>query len=202
MKLLVLDTETLGLADPRVYDLGYIIYDTETEEVVCSRDYIIKQVYDNNELMQSAYYYNKRPIYEQRLADGYCKKVYWGVALRILEKDLMRYAPDGMWAYNSPFDFKAINKTCQEYNSKVNPAADGILDIMNVIGVITETDDYKEFCRRNGFMTRHKRPQPQRKAETLYRYLTGQTDYIEEHTALEDSKIELEILLKALGLQA
>ena len=47
MKLLVLDTETLGLFNPLVYDLGYLIYDTETEEVLVKRDYIIKQVYDN-----------------------------------------------------------------------------------------------------------------------------------------------------------
>ena len=38
------------------------------------------------------------------------------------------------------------------------------------------------------------------KAETLYRYLTDNVDYEEEHTGLEDSLIELEILLTALAL--
>ena len=202
MKLLVLDTETLGLYDQRIYDLGYVIYDTETESVVCERNYIIKQIFDNLELMQTAYYNNKRPIYEKRLADGYCKRVYWGVALRILEKDLKRYEPDGIWAYNSKFDHRAFEKTCTDLNSKINPVADGIADIMQVIGDITETEDYQEFCRKNGFLTKHKKPRPQRKAETLYRYLNNQTDYIEEHTALADSRIELEILLVALGLIA
>ena len=200
MKLLVLDTETLGLQDQRIYDLGYMIYDTETETVVCERNYIIKQIYDNTELMQTAYYNNKRAIYEQRLADGYCKKVYWGVALRIMEKDLMKYAPDGIWAYNSKFDYRAFEKTCSDLNSKINPVADGIADIMQVIGGITETEEYENFCRENNYLTKHRTPKPQRKAETLYRYLTNQTDYIEEHTALADSRIELEILLVALGL--
>lgn len=202
MKILVLDTETLGLFDQRIYDLGYVIYDSETEKVVCERNYIIKQIFDNRDLMQTAYYNNKRPIYEQRLADGYCKKVYWGVALRILEKDLKRYEPDGIWAYNSRFDQNAFKETCEKLNSKINPVADGITDIMKVIDGITETEDYQEFCRKNGFLTKHKIPQPQRKAETLYRYLNNQTDYIEEHTALADSRIELEILLVALGLIA
>ena len=200
MKILVLDTETLGLFDQRIYDLGYVIYDSETEKVVCERNYIIKQIFDNRDLMQTAYYNNKRPIYEQRLADGYCKKVYWGVALRILEKDLKRYEPDGIWAYNSRFDQNAFKETCEKLNSKINPVADGITDIMKVIDGITETENYQEFCRKNGFLTKHKKPQPQRKAETLYRYLNNQTDYIEEHTALADSRIELEILLVALGL--
>ena len=68
--------------------------------------------------------------------------------------------------------------------------------------VIATTPSYKNFCLENGFVTKHKKPRPQRKAETLYRYLNNQTDYIEEHTALADSRIELEILLVALGLIA
>ena len=84
MKILVLDTETLGLNDRRVYDLGYVIYDTEAKKVCVMRDYIIKQVYDNPRLMATAYYGNKRPIYEERLHTRYCKKVWWGTACRIL----------------------------------------------------------------------------------------------------------------------
>ena len=49
-------------------------------------------------------------------------------------------------------------------------------------------------------MTNHKTPQPQKKAETLYRYLTNNVGYEEEHTGLEDSLIELQILMTALGL--
>ena len=78
--------------------------------------------------------------------------------------------------------------------------ADGIADIMEVISGITETEDYQEFCRLNGFMTKHRRPRPQMKAETLYRYLTKNKDYEEEHTGLEDSLIELAILMTALDL--
>ena len=65
---------------------------------------------------------------------------------------------------------------------------------------ITKSQDYKDFCESNGYMTAHKTPQPQKKAETLYRYLTNNTDFNEEHTGLEDSLIELEILITALGL--
>jgi hypothetical protein len=75
-----------------------------------------------------------------------------------------------------------------------------IQDIMNFIKPITKSQDFVNFCESNGYMTNHKTPQPQKKAETLYRYLTNNVDYEEEHTGLEDSLIELEILMTALGL--
>jgi len=199
MRIIVLDTETLGLTDQRVYDLGYLIFDTETGEILVMRDYIIKQVYGNKDLMKSAYYSNKLPIYEERLSVGYCKQVYWGVACRILEKDIVRYNVEKIFAYNSRFDYRSILKTCLAYLAKVNPTENGIDDIMKYISPITETEEYKEFCRVNGFMTKHRTPRPQKKAETLYRYLTKNVGYEEEHTALEDSKIELHILTTALA---
>lgn len=200
MKLLVLDTETLGIVNPLVYDLGYLIYDTQTEEIIVKRDYLIKQIYDNENYMQSAYYGWKKPIYEEMLADGKCKKVWWGIALDILRKDIARCVADGseLYAYNSQFDWNAIKMTCEKYNSKQNPTIDGIKDIMDYINPITQTEEYKNFCFKNGFITKHKTPRPQKKAETLFRYLSGQTDFEEQHMALNDSEIELEILLTAL----
>ena len=201
MKILVLDTETLGLFNPSVYDLGYLIYDMTDERTIVARDYITREIYDNTKAMQTAYYYNKKPIYEQRLTDGYCKKIAWRDICRILKRDINKYKPDGIYAYNSRFDTRSIAKTCEVFGVK-NPAPDGIRDIWKGLTDphITQTEDYINFCKKNGFMTKHKKPRPQAKAETVYRFLTNQTDYQEQHTALEDSKIELEILLKALTL--
>lgn len=201
MRVLVLDTETLGVCDPSVYDLGYLIYD-DADGIIVARDYITSEIYDDGNKMKTAYYANKLPIYEERLADGYCKKTKWAYALRMLKRDMNKFKPDGIYAYNSRFDTRSIAITCEKLGVKSNPTADGIKDIWKGLTDphITETEEYKEFCRVNGFMTKHKKPRPQAKAETVFRYLTGQTDYIEEHTALEDSKIELAILLKALTL--
>lgn len=203
MKLLVLDTETLGVFDPSVYDLGYLIYDTESKKVIVERDYITQEIYDNPSKMKTAYYANKMPIYEDRLASGYCKKTKWTYALRVLQRDINKYNVETLYAYNSPFDTKAIARTCELLKAK-NPTANGICDIWKGLTDphITETQEYKDFCKKNGFMTKHKKPKCQAKAETLYRYLTRNVDYEEQHTALEDSKIELAILLKALEMRA
>ena len=54
-----------------------------------------------------------------------------------------------------------------------------------------------EVCVANGYMTKANKPQI--KAETLFRYITNNNDFIEDHMALEDSRIELDILMRALA---
>ena len=51
-----------------------------------------------------------------------------------------------------------------------------------------------KFCKENGYMTNHAIPRPQLKAEVLYRYISGDNEFIESHTGLEDVEIETEIL--------
>ena len=196
---LVLDTETINLEKQFVYDLGYTIADADGN-VVARKSYVISQVFNNKELFATGYYSNKMPLYLERLANGYSKKVGWGHAMRYLANDIKKYGITEIYAYNSKFDTNAIAFMCGWFNV-VNPLGDKeILDIMDFIKPITNTKEYKDFCKVNGYMTKHKYPRPQMKAETLYRYLTDNVDYEEEHTGLEDSLIELEILLTALGL--
>jgi hypothetical protein len=198
MKILVLDTETLGVADPRVYNLGWLVYDTADGKVISARDYLIKELYDNSELMNTAYYANKIPLYEEMLADGKCRRIKWGYALRRLAREMK--GVDGIYAFNSRFDVRSIAKTCELLKSK-NPTADGISDIWKGLANpnITSTREYQEFCKANGKMTKHKTPRCRENAETLFAYLTGNPNYIEQHTALADCEIELAILLAALG---
>ena len=76
--------------------------------------------------MQTAYYANKRPIYEEMLADGKCRRIKWSYALRQLARALKD--ADGIYAFNSRFDTRSIAKTCETIKAK-NPTADGISDI-------------------------------------------------------------------------
>ena len=56
---------------------------------------------------------------------------------------------------------------------------------------------YKEWCYRNGYLTKNGRPKAT--AEILYRYISGQEDFIEEHTGLADVLIEKEIFAKCMA---
>ena len=197
---LIIDFETIGLEKTFAYDLGYVIADNSTNEVVHQKSYVISQIYNNKELFATGYYANKLPLYVERLKSGYSKKVSWGNAMRFLANDIKKYNVVEIYAYNSKFDAKVIAFMCEWFGVN-NPTKDyEFKDIMDYIKPIVSTEDYKEFCKTNGFMTKHKKPQPQKKAETLYRYLKNDLSFEEEHTGLEDSLIELEILLTALGL--
>lgn len=196
MNILVLDTETIGGTDPRIYNIGWVICDTETGRIVKARDYVIREIFEDDALMSHAYYANKRPLYDQRIKDGACKAVYWNYACFRLAFDIALFRVAELYAYNSRFDMRTIASTCKQFGTSDNPAP-YIDDIMDYVDVITDTPEYQEFCRSNGFLTKHKTPRCQTKAETLYRFLTQNPGYIEEHTALADSRIELHILAEA-----
>ena len=196
---IVLDTETISLEKPFVYDLGYVIVN-DNGDIIAKKSYVISQVWNNKELFATAYYANKKPLYYARLKSGYSKKVGWGHAMRYLANDIKKYGITEIYAYNSKFDSRALNFMCAWYKVVNGLGGTEIKDIMNFIKPITKSHDFVNFCETNGYMTAHKTPQPQKKAETLYRYLTNNVDYEEEHTGLEDSLIELQILMTALGL--
>ena len=59
---------------------------------------------------------------------------------------------------------------------------------------ICEMASYKKFCEENGFMTKHKTPRPQTKAETVYAFLTNNPSFTEEHQGLDDIRIEIAIM--------
>lgn len=194
---LIIDTETAnGLKKPLIYDCGWVITDGDGM-IIKQRSYVIKEVFDNEKLFNTAYYKEKRPIYLSRLEQKYSKKVYLAYALRQLLKDMEKYNVE-IFAYNSPFDNLAIKSSMAHFNkTKYNPVNPPIKDIMKLVSIITNTEEYIEFCRKHGFMTKNYKPQ--RKVETIKRFLDNNPDYKEEHTALEDSLVEMDILLHCLS---
>jgi len=57
---------------------------------------------------------------------------------------------------------------------------------------LLNTDDYKRACMVNGWQTESGK-YFKTSAETTFRFVTGQTDFIEAHTAIDDADIESEI---------
>jgi hypothetical protein len=67
MKIAVIDTETTSIEKPFVYDIGYLIFDTETQKVLLKRSYVVEQTWHNRELFTTAYYADKREGYISRM---------------------------------------------------------------------------------------------------------------------------------------
>jgi hypothetical protein len=61
--VMVLDTETIGLTNRIIYNLGYKIFDLTNGKVVVKNDFVVQQFYDNRPLMMTAYYKDKKPLY-------------------------------------------------------------------------------------------------------------------------------------------
>ena len=59
------------------------------------------------------------------------------------------------------------------------------------------TPGKKRFCEENGYV--RKNGKPRATAEILYRYITGQHDFTEEHQGLDDVLIEIEISAKCFA---
>jgi hypothetical protein len=55
---------------------------------------------------------------------------------------------------------------------------------------------YDTFCYENGYLT--KRGCKRYTAEILYRFISGDNEFVEEHTGLADVLIEKEILVECL----
>lgn len=196
---LMLDTETAnGLDDPLMYDLGLAVVD-KMGRVYFTLSLIIREVFFGmSDLMQSAYYAEKIPMYHAQIANGERQVVSLYEAKKMIQELCQRYNIKAVIAHNAQFDYRSTSKT-QRYVTKSKyryflPYGIEIWDTMKMAhDTICKQKGYIEWCKENGFMTKHRKPRPQEKAEIIYRYLIGDVNYKESHTGLEDVLIEKEI---------
>lgn len=193
----VFDTETTnGLDDPIVYDLGFAVVDKKGT-VYETNSLIIREVfYGMKDLMKSAYYANKIPKYEEEISNGQRKVVNLYEARKIFQDVCKKYNVKACVAHNARFDYRSTSKT-QRYLTKSKyrfflPYGIELWDTMKMANdTICKQVHYKEFCYNNGYLTKNGRVR--KTAEILYRYISGEHDFNEEHTGLADVLIEKEI---------
>ena len=195
---LVIDTETTDISNPYVYDIGGAIID-RYGNVYETFSFVIKEMWhDNWELLKSAYYADKLPNYQRELILGSRELVTYYQAKKHIAKICEEYKVKAIMAHNAIFDYKATRNTQKfltdgKYSTFL-PYGIEIWDTMKMAqDVIATKKSYIRFCEENGYMTQHKTPRVQVKAEVLYRYISGNNDFVESHTGLEDVLIEKDI---------
>lgn len=194
---IVFDTETAnGLDDPIVYDIGGAVVDKKGN-VYETFSFVIYEVFcEMKDLMQSAYYAEKIPMYEKQIANRERKIVKYSTAKKYINELARKYNIKAMVAHNARFDYRSTTKT-QRYLTKSKyrwfiPYGVELWDTMKMANdTICKQVHYKEFCYSNGYLTKNGRVR--KTAEILYRYISGEHDFIEEHTGLADVMIEKEI---------
>lgn len=203
---IILDTETAPFdntikeVDSKnmvTYDIGFCVVDKKGN-VYESHSYIIKEIFFNNNLMRSAYYYNKVPQYLSDIIKGDRIVESFFNVQKILFDIFEKWNCKAIISHNAIFDYNSLTTTLQYLTNKqvyYFPYNFPYWDSLKMARDVLKTrKTYKNFCEKYNFMTKHKKPRPQLKAEVIYKFLTNNPDFIESHTGLEDCLIENEIV--------
>lgn len=194
---LTIDTETTnGFDDPIVYDIGGCIH-TKDGEVMETFSFVIYEVFCGmKDLMQSAYYAEKIPKYKEEIAKGERKIVRYSTAKKYIRQLCEKYNVKAIVAHNMRFDYRSTTRT-QRYLTKSKyryflPYGVELWDTLKMANdTICKQKTYKEWAKANGYVTKNGRVQAT--AEVLYKYISGDNNFQEEHTGLADVLIEKEI---------
>ena len=200
---IVFDTETCNNMDnPLMYDLGFAVVD-KMGNVYAHFSFIIYEVFFGmSELMKSAYYSNKLPQYYEDIENGNRKIVTLFTAKKIFNEVCKEYNVRAIIAHNARFDYKSTNGT-QRYITKSKyrfflPYGVELWDTMKMAkDTIAKQKTYIRFCEENNYLTKNGKVRVT--AEILYKYISGNNDFIESHTGLEDVMIEKEIFSKCMA---
>ena len=198
---LTIDTETANsFDDPMMYDIGGAIHDRKgnVEETF---SFIIYDVFcADRELFNTAYYAEKRPMYEMQIATGQRKIVNIYTARDYIRKLCEKYNVKAIIAHNAPFDYRSTTRTMR-YVTKSRcryflPYGIPLWDTLKMAqDTICKQKAYIKWCEENDFMVKGR---PRATAEILYKYISGNEDFVEDHTGLEDVLIEKEIFAQCV----
>jgi hypothetical protein len=179
------------------YDIGWVICDKHGN-VYAERSFVNADIFlDEKELMKSAYYANKIPEYWEDIKAG--RRIltsFYNIRKALLE-DVEMFEVEQIFAHNMRFDYGALNNT-ERWLTKSKyryffPYGVDICDTLKLSRQLIATmPTYKKWCVENGYMTKNN--QVRLTAEILYRFISGNADFEEEHKGLDDCLIEKEIL--------
>ncbi len=200
-KVMMIDTETTNsLDDPIVYDVGYRIFDL-AGNVYEEASMVNADIFLDHDLMSYAFYADKIPQYWQDIWEKRRELLTWDkIKWRVFDA-CKRHNCRVVAAHNARFDNRSLNLT-QRYITTSRwryflPYGVEWHDTLKMCRELFKGDEvYKAWCFERGFITKNN--QPQMTAEVVYKYITGNENFEEAHTGLEDVKIEMEIFIYCL----
>ena len=200
---LTIDTETAnGLDDPMMYDLGGAIHD-KRGHVYETFSFVIYDIFcADRALFNTAYYAEKRPMYERQIAAGQRKIVSIYTARKHVADLCKKYNVKAIIAHNARFDYRSTNYTLRYVTKSASryflPYGVPMWDTLKMAqDTICKQPTYKRWCERNGYCLKNGKPRAT--AEILYQYITQDEGFVEDHMGLEDVLIEKEIFAKFMA---
>lgn len=188
-----LDTETVGGASnpTGMYNLGCVIHDKQGN-ILATTSMLVMEHYD--EIRNDSYAKKNFPIYEERLCRGEMSAVATEIeAVEIVRNLCKFYGVKYVMAYNSAFDF--TKTACRELLADFE-----FIDIyLMALQTVTHLKKYAKFCRENAKYSRSGKTLST-SAETVFAFISNNADYEEEHTALSDALIEMQIFKRCSAM--
>ena len=203
---IVIDTETCPIdkdltdvlpTNMWVYDCGWAVVD-KRGNVYRTRSFINADIFlEEKDLMKSAYYAEKIPRYWEDIKAGRRTLTSFYNIRKTLMEDISEFNVTEIFAHNMRFDYGTLNTTQRWLTkSKYRYFFSKDLVICDTLkmarDVIAKMPTYRRFCEENGYMTKNN--QVKLTAEVIFRFITKNNDFVENHTGLEDVLIEKEIL--------
>lgn len=203
---IVFDTETantglneegqLLIKDGLFYDFGFAVVDTKGN-VYEEYSFTNRDIFFEKELMQSAYYKKKIPMYWEGIKNGTRKLATTYEIHKAFVDCINKYECKWVIAHNARFDHAVTNAT-QRWVTKSKyrffiPYDIEIWDSMKMArDIICPMPTYKKFSEKHGLLTKQGRTSA--RAENLYKFISKNPNFVESHTGLEDVRIEREIM--------
>lgn len=196
----ILDIETL--TDARLaFDIAWILKDSKGRTLE-THNYLVREIVDtpfaNILIRRDSFMKNKAQFYMDGMAFNSFDIMSLVSIHDIFHAAAAKYnAKIVMCAYNAKFDYNVLNDNMQAYYG-MNFFDDSVevVDIMTMaLATICDTNKFVRWCQLNNHVTA--KGNVQTNAETVYAYLTRNSDFVEAHHALEDCEIESDIYFKA-----
>ena len=198
--IMVVDVETTNnimnskFNDGLVYDLGFTIADKKGN-IYAKRSFAIKEIFEWAELMSTAYYKEKLPLYFNKLDKGIMEKITIWEARKRVKEAINYFNIKEIYAYNANFDFTTLNNTVRYLSGSACrwffPYGTQICDIWHIACQILGTQ--KTFVWEN---VKNEKNNLTTSAERMFSYLSQNFEFEEEHTGLADALIETQILAR------
>jgi hypothetical protein len=130
---------------------------------------------------------------------GKAEMLKMGAITQKMCRDFKNYNVTMAFAYNSGFDEKVFDFICEWYKIKNPFDTIPIYDIRGYVHNFIAFDKaYQDFCEKHSLFTESGNYSTT--AESVFRFFSANPDFVDEHTALADAEIELEILQYCIDL--
>jgi hypothetical protein len=195
-KILLIDTETVGLKPNNlVYDIAWVITDKQGN-IYDQQSYLVREIITDGKKMRRAFFTDRIfSHYIPELDRGTIRLADWSEIVGHLREAAALC--DVLAAYNLPFDMSAVKRTSQDcgQTQPVYSKKPVLLCLWRfACGLLFASKKYHMAARNQGWVS--DAGNYRTTAEHAFKYITGQWDFEESHTAREDAEIERQIMTR------